>query len=232
MKAKLLYRRHRFPPNIIRYAVWVYHRFALSFRDIEDLLAERGVIVSYETVRRWCMKFGSRYASRLRKRFGPCGDTWDVDEVFVRIRGGQCYLYRAVDQDGDVLDVLVQKRRNAAAAVRFFRKVLKGQGESPRRLVTDKLASYRPAHLEVIPTAVHNTHQYANNRAELSHQHTRQRERTMRRFKSVGQAQRFLAVHSAVHNLFRLGRQLRPACNYRMFRSRAFFRWDELTCAC
>ena len=125
---KSLYHRHRFPPDVIQYAVWLYHRFSLSFRDIEDLLAERGVTVSYETIRRWCGKFGPRYATRLRRRYGQHGDTWHVDELFVRIRGEQHYLYRAVDQDGDVIDILLQRRRDTNAAVRFFRKLLKGQG--------------------------------------------------------------------------------------------------------
>jgi putative transposase len=171
MKAlKPLYHRRRFPPDVIQYAVWLYHRFSLSFRDIEDLLAERGVTVSYETVRRWCKKFGPHYASRLRRRYGQHGDTWHVDEVFVRIRGKQHYLYRAVDQDGDVIDILVQKRRDTNAAVRFFRKLMKGQGGGPRKLVTDKLKSYPAARRKAMPDVVHVTDRYANNRAEVSHE--------------------------------------------------------------
>ena len=146
---KSLYHRHRFPQDIIRHAVWLYYRFCLSYRDVEDLLAERGIKVSYETVRRWCIRFGPVYANRLRKRSGPGGDQWFVDEVFIRIDGQQHYLFRAVDQDGQVLDVLVQKRRNKAAAARFFRRLLKQQCQAPRRLVTDKLRSYAPAHREV-----------------------------------------------------------------------------------
>ncbi len=176
---KSLYQRHRFPPDIIQHSVWLYHRFSLSFRDVEDLLAERGVTVSYETIRRWCGNFGPRYASRLRRRYGQHGDTWHVDEVFVRIRGKQHYLYRAVDQDGDVIDILVQKRRDTDAALRFFRKLLKGQGGGPRRLVTDKLRSYPVAHRRIMPDVVHDTDRYANNRAEVSHESTRQRERLM-----------------------------------------------------
>ena len=175
---KSLYHRHRFPQDIIRHAVWLYYRFCLSYRDVEDLLAERGIKVSYETVRRWCIRFGPVYANRLRKRSGPGGDQWFVDEVFIRIDGQQHYLFRAVDQDGQVLDVLVQKRRNKAAAARFFRRLLKQQCQAPRRLVTDKLRSYAPAHREVMPNTIHDTSQYANNRAELSHEPTRQRERT------------------------------------------------------
>jgi putative transposase len=228
---KSLYHRHRFPPDVIQYAVWLYHRFSLSFRDIEDLLAERGVTVSYETIRRWCGKFGPRYATRLRRRYGQHGDTWHVDELFVRIRGEQHYLYRAVDQDGDVIDILVQRRRDTNAAVRFFRKLLKGQGGGPRRVVTDKLKSYSSARRKLMPDVVHVTDRYANNRAEVSHESIRQRERRMRRFKSVLQVQRFLSVHGVVSNLFRLGRQLLRAKNYRMFRMRAFVRWQRATCA-
>lgn len=227
---KALYYRHRFPPEVIQHAVWLYYRFCLSFRDIEDLLAERGISVSYETVRRWCTKFGARYANRLRKRFGACGDTWHVDEVFVRIGGVWHYLYRGVDQDGEVIDILIQKRRDKCAAKRFFRKCLRKQGQSPRRLVTDKLQSYRSAHREVIPEVIHDTQRYANNLAETSHQPTRQRERQMQRFKSAGQAQRFLFVHGMVRNLFRFARHLMRAKHYRLFRMRSSVRWQQVTC--
>jgi putative transposase len=159
------------------------------------------------------------------------GDAWYLDEVFVTIRGERHYLWRAVDQDGDTIDILVQKRRNKRAAKCFFRKLLKGQCASPRRIVTDKLKSYSAAHREVMPAVPHCTDQYANNRAELSHEPTRQRERQMRRFKSAGQAQRFLAVHGTVGNLFRLGRHLMRASHYREFRSRAFSEWQQVTCA-
>ncbi len=211
--------------------MWLYHRFSLSFRDVEDLLAQRGVEVSYESVRRWCLKFGPEYAARARRRQPRLGDTWHLDEVFVKIGGRQQYLWRAVDQDGDVLDILVQSRRDRRAAERFLRKLMKGQGREPRRLVTDKLGSYRAAHRVVMPSVVHDTGQYANNRAEVSHQPTRQRERQMRRFKSRGQAQRFLSVHGVVQNLFRVGRHLLRSANARMFRARAFAMWMEVTCA-
>ena len=160
------YRRHRFPPEIISYAVWLYHRFCMSFRDVEDLLAERGVVVTHETIRQWCRKFGPDYARTLRRRRGRLGDTWYLDEVFVTIRGERHYLWRAVDQDGDVIDILVQRRRSASAAKRFFRKLLKGQGSEPRWLITDKLGSYRAAHGSVMPSVEHVTARYANNRAE------------------------------------------------------------------
>ena len=228
---KLTYRRHRFPPEIISHAVWLYYRFAVSFRDVEELLAKRGVTVTYETVRQWCGKFGRCYARRLRRRQGRLGDTWHLDEVFVSINGKRQYLWRAVDQEGAVLDILVQPRRDARAAARFFRKLLKGQGAEPRRLVTDKLRSYGTAQRAVMPSVRHDTRQYANNRAEVSHQPTRQRERQMRRFKSPGQAQRFLSVHGVIQNVFRIGRHLLRAAHHRMFRQRAFADWAEVTCA-
>ena len=225
------YHRHRFPPEIISHAVWLYYRFALSFRDVEDLLAKRGVTVTYESIRQWCGKFGRGYARRLRRRQGRLGDTWYLDEVFVTIRGRRQYLWRAVDQEGDVLDILVQPRRDARAAARFFRKLLKGQGAGPRLLVTDKLRSYGTARRVVMASVRHDTRQYANNRAEVSHQPTRQRERQMRRFKSPGQAQRFLSIHGVIQNLFRIGRHLLQAAHHRMFRQRAFGVWAEVTCA-
>jgi putative transposase len=224
------YRRHRFPPQIISHAVWLYHRFSPSFRDVEDLLAQRGVEVSYETVRRWCLKFGPGYASRTKRRQRRLGDTWHLDEVFIRIGGRQQYLWRAVDQDGDVIDILVQSRRDQRAAKRFLRKLVSGQGGEPNRLVTDKLRSYGPAHREVMPSVPHDTRQYANNRAEVSHQPTRQRERQMRRFKSWSQAQRVPTLHGLVQNLFRFGRHLMRSVNARVFRERAFSTWQEVTC--
>ena len=205
------YHGYRFPPEIIGHAVWLYHRFCLSFRDVEDLLAERGILVSYETIRQWCGKFGSAYARRLKRRQGRLGDTWHLDELFVNIRGQQHYLWRAVE--------------------RFFRKLLKGQGREPRRLVTDKLRSYAAAQRTVMPSVIHDTGRYENNRAEVSHQPTRQRERQMRRFKSSAQAQRFLSVHGLTQNLFRVGRHLLRAANQRMLRARAFLVWNAITCA-
>ena len=226
------YRGHRFPREIISHAVWLYHRFCLSFRDVEDLLAERGITVSYETIRQWCRKFGSEYARGLKRRQGRLGDTWYLAELFVNIQGKRQYLWRAVDQDGDVIDILVQPRRNRRAAERFFRKLLKGQGGEPNRLVTDKLRSYGAAHRTTMPSVIHETRQYANNRAEVSHQPTRLRERQMRKFKSAGQAQRFLSVHGIVQNLFRVGRHLVSSANHRMLRDRSFSVWRQVTCAC
>jgi putative transposase len=227
-----LYRRHRFPPEIISHAVWLYHRFTLSFRDVEDLLAERGVTVSYEAIRSWCRKFGLAYARTLRRRQGRLGDIWHVDELFITIRGQRHYLWRAVDQDGDVLDILVTRHRDRKAANRFFRRVLKHQGRPPLQLVTDKLRSYPAAHREVFPSVTHRTGQYENNRAEVSHQHTREQEHQMRRFKSAAQVQRFLSVHGPIHNLFRVGRYHLKAIHHRLLRERAFTDWKTATCPC
>ncbi len=226
------YHGYRFPPEIISHAVWLYHRFCLSFRDTEDLLAQRGVTVTHETIRRWCSTFGPQYARALRRRLGRMGDTWYLDELFVTIQGRRQYLWRAVDEDGDVIDILVQSRRNRRAAERFFRKLLKSQGREPRRLITDKLRSYSAALRTVMPSVVHCTEQYANNRAEVSHQPTRQRERQMRRFKSGAHLQRFASVHGLVQHLFRVGRHLLRAAHHRLLRARSFRLWDEVTCAC
>jgi putative transposase len=230
MNSRSKYYGHRFPPEIISHAVWLYHRYCLSFRDIEDLLAERNIIVSYESIRQWCMKFGPHYARQIRRRNGQLGDTWYMDEMTITtVQGQRRSLWRAVDQDDNVIEILLQKRKNMQAAKRFFRKMLKDQCQSPRRMITDKLKSYGAARKEVMPSVVHCQERRANNRAEASHQHTRQHERQMRRFKSPGQAQRFLAVHSRVHNLFRFGRHRLKACHYKMFRSRAFSIWNEVT---
>jgi putative transposase len=181
--------RHRFPAEIISYAVWLYHVFSLSFRDVELLLAERGVSVSYETIRRWYLKFGASFADKLRRRRPRPGDKWHLDEVFVRIQGELHYLWRAVDQAGVVLDILVQRRREAKAAKRFFKHLLRGLQYVPRVIVTDKLRSYGAAKREVLPNVEHRQSRYLNNRAENSHRPTRRRERQMQRFKSLRQAQ-------------------------------------------
>ena len=207
--------------------MWLYHRFNLSHRDVEDLLAERDITVSYEAIRLWCNKFWAKYAQRLRRQHQGYGDTFFIDEVFVKIQGEQHYLWRAVDQDGEVVDVFLQKRRDGKAAKRFFKRLLKSHGGEPRKIVTDKLGSYRVAHRELIPEVIHDMSQYANNRCELSHEPTRVRERGMRKFKSMNQAQRFLGAHAAVYNLFNLGRHLVSAENYRYFRLRAFSTWEK-----
>ena len=222
-----LHKRHRFPPEIIQFAVWFYYRFNLSHRDIEDLLAQRGILVTLESIRLWCNKFGPQYARRLRRAHRAYGDTFFNDEVFVRIRGQQPYLWRAVDQDGVVVDVLVQQRRNADAARCFFKQLLARHHGGPQKIVTDKLGSYTVARRELIPESIHDTSRYANNRAELSHQPTRVRERGMRRFKSMLQAQRFVRVHAAISNRFNLGRHLVAAEHYRRRRRGAFASWDR-----
>ena len=219
------YKRHTFPPDIISYAVWLYYRFNLSHRDVEDLLAERGIIVSREFIRLWCNKFGALYARRLKRSHRSYGDTFYIDEVFVKINGRQHYLWRAVDQDGEVVDVYLQAKRDGAAAKRFFKRLLRSHGSEPRKVVTDKLRSYGVAHRELIPEVIHSTEQYENNRAEQSHEATRVRERGMRRFKSMAQAQRFVTAHAAVYNLFNLGRPLVGAKHYRDLRISALSEW-------
>jgi len=219
------YKRHRYPKEIISYAVWLYHRFNLSHRDIEDLLAERGIIVSREAIRLWCIKFGAVYSRRLKGKHRGYGDTFYIDEVFIKINGKQHYLWRAVDQDGEVVDVYLQGKRDGAAAKRFFKRLLRNHKGEPRKIVTDKLRSYGVAHRELIPDTIHSTKQYENNRAERSHESTRVREKVMRRFKSVRQAQRFLGAHAAVSNLFNLGRHLVSAEHYKNLRASAFAEW-------
>jgi putative transposase len=224
------YRRHRFPAEIISHCVWLYFRFSLSYRDVEEMMAKRGVVLTYETVREWCLKFGGAYAKRMRSRSPRPGDRWHLDEVFIRIQGKQQYLWRAVDQDGEVLDILVQPRRNKGAAKKFFRKLLKGLKYVPRVIITDKLGSYAVAKAEVLPAVEHRRGRWLNNRAENSHEPTRERERRMRGFKSPGHAQRFLSVFGMIASFFRPGRHLLAAVNYREIMRRRFTQWRELVC--
>ena len=219
------YKRHRFPPEIISQAVWLYFRFALSYRVVEELLAERGVFLTYETVRQWCRKFGQAYANELRRQHPRPGDKWHLNEVFASINGVTHYLWRAVDQDGNVLDTLVQARRDKRAAMKFLRKLLKGLRYVPRVLITDKLASYGAAKRDVLPSVEHRQHQRLNNRAENSHQPTRQRERRMGRFKSPGHAQRFLAAYGPIAAHFRPCRHCLTAHDYRETRTERFATW-------
>jgi putative transposase len=223
------YSGYRFPSEIISYAIWAYHRFCLSFRDVEDLLAERGVTVSCETIGLWCKKSSADYVRKLKRRQGQLGDHWHLDEDFLRINGQLQYLWRAVDQDGDVIDILVQSRRDRRAAERFFCRLLRGQGQPPLRIITDRLRSYSAAMRTSFCNVAHTTERDANNRMEALHQPTRQRERQMRRFKSTVQAQRFLSLHGVVHNLFRLGRHLMRPENCRFLRSRSFSVWRTVT---
>jgi len=220
------YKRHRFPPEVIAHAVWLYYRFALSLRDIEEMLASRGVTVSYEAIRLWCGKFGAEYARTLRRHRPRIGGRWHVDEVFIRIGGAIHYLWRAVDQNGQVVDILVQKRRDRAAAERFFRHLMKATDTVPHTVVTDRLRSYSAALPHVLPGVRHKRGHWLNNRAENSHQPTRERERRMRGFKSFQQAQRFLAVHATVHSHFRPRRHRLTAVQYRAVRRRRFVMWN------
>jgi putative transposase len=224
-----VYKRHRFPAEIISHCVWLYFRFCLSYRDVEELMAERGVVLTYEAVRYWCRKFGQTYANQLRRRRPRPGDKWHLDEVFLTINKQRHYLWRAVDQDGHILDILVQRRRDKKAAKRFFRKLLKGLTYVPRVLVTDRLRSYEAAKRAVLPSVEHRQHRYLNNRAENSHQPTRQRERRMQRFKSSAHAQRFLAAYGPIAEHFRPQRHRLPACEYRQTMGQQFQIWREVT---
>ena len=212
------------------HAVWLYHAFSLSFREMELLLTERSIVVPYETVRRWCKKLGESLADCLRRCRPRPGDKWHLDEVFIRIQSVQYYLWRAVDQDGVVLDILVQPRRDAKAAKRFFRRLLKGLQYVPRVIVTDKLRSYGVAQRQLLPKVEHRQSRYLNNRAENSHRPTRRRERHMQRFKSPGQAQDFLSAHSFIYGHFHPRRHRLAATTYRAIRTQAFNVWHQDTC--
>ncbi|MDX2939004.1 IS6 family transposase [Streptomyces ipomoeae] len=211
----LSYKGHRYPVEVISHCVWLYHRFPLSFREVEELMLERGIVVSYETVRRWCAKFGQQYTSALRRRQPRPDGKWHLDEVFTKIHGERKYLWRAVDQDGNVLDILVQNRRDKAAARRFFRRLMKKTRTVPRVIITDRLHSYGAAHHEVMPSVEHRQSKYLNNRAENSHQPTRQRERAMKGIRSAGGTQRFLSAFSGISPHYRPHRHLLPAHDYR-----------------
>jgi len=228
---KLSYRCHRFPSIVIQQAVWLYFRFALSYRDVEDMLAERGIDVSYETVRRWALKFGGIIARKLRRGRPRPDGRWHLDEVFVSINGRQLYVWRAVDSEGEVLDILVQPRRDRKAALKLMRKLLKKQGVTPATIVTDKLGSYSSALRELGVARRHDTGRWKNNRAENSHQPLRQRERRMKRFKSPGSAQRFLSIHAAVYNVFNIQRHLTSRRTLRVFRDQAMLTWRQATVA-
>src|SRR3954447_5130266 len=217
--------------EIISECVWLYFRFGVSFRDVEEMVAARKVVVSYEAIRCWCDKFGRQFANGLRRRRARTGDKWHLDEVFLKINGVTRYLWRAVDQNGVVLDILVQPKRDRFAAIRFFRKLLWGIGRKPRVIITDKLRSYGAAKRVVMPGVAHRQHRYLNNRAENSHQPTRERERRMRRFKSADHAQRFVEVHGIIGSHFRPRRHLLSAAAYRNIRSKQFRIWNEVTAA-
>lgn len=225
------YSRHRFPPAIIQHAVWLYFRFALSYRDIEDMLAERGIDVSYETVRRWALKFGRIYARQIRRRRPRPSDRWHLDEVFLKIGGKIVYLWRAVDDEGEVLDILVQSKRDRKAALKLLRKLLKRQGYVPNAIVTDRLRSYGAALRELNLADRHVTGGRSNNRAEVSHQPTRRRERQQIRFKSPGSAQRFLSLHAAIANHFNVQRHMISRRTLKTLRATASADWREIVAA-
>ncbi|MDV6278478.1 IS6 family transposase [Rhodococcus erythropolis] len=229
MRVSTTYKGYRFPREIISHCVWLYHRFTLSFREIELLMAARGIEVSYETIRTWCTRFGPEYARRLRRRASRAGDTWHLDEVFVKIRGVRKYLWRAVDQHGNVLDILIQGKRDGKAATRFFRTLLKKQGHTPRVLITDKLRSYQVAHRQTLSATEHRHNKYLNNRCENSHQPTRQREHAMKGFRTVGSAQRFLASFSRISPHFRPPRHRMTATAHRTELATRFQVWDQVT---
>lgn len=226
-----LYRRHRFPPEIIGEAVWLYFRFPLSFRMVEDMLAYKGIIVTHKTVREWAEKFGRAYANKIRRRTARPGDKWHLDEVVITINGCKHWLWRAVDQDGFVLEVLVQKRRDTKAAKRFIRKLLTANGFAPRVMVTDKLKSYAAANRQIgLTVCDHRQHKGLNNRAENSHQPTRRRERIMKRFKSARHLQRFVSIHDPIANLHYIPRNKFTSSAHRQLRQAAMHAWREVAC--
>ena len=227
----IIFKRHRFPPEIIRHSVWLYARFTLSFRDVEDLLAERGLDISYETVRRWFLKFGAPIACNLRHIRPTPSDYWHLDEMVIVIRRRRLWLWRAVDNEGEVLDFLVQSKRNAKAALKLMRKLLKKHGWAPTRITTDKLRSYHVAFRTLGLTAEHINDKRANNRAENSHQPVRRRERKQQRFKSPGSAQRFLNIHSSIYNTFYVQRHFLSRPTFKRFRTDSFNVWKSASAA-
>ena len=228
---KISYKRHRFPPEVIRHSVWLYARFSLSYRDIEDLLAARGLDISYETARRWFLKFGPGISRNLRSRRPTPSDYWHLDEMAIMIGGRRYWLWRAVDNEGEVLDFLVQPKRNAKAAQKLMYKLLKRQGFSPTRIVTDKLRSYHVAFRKLGLSAEHIDDKRSNNRAENSHQPVRRRERKMQRFKSPGSAQRFLNIHAATYNTFYVQRHLINRPTFKQYRAESFNVWENASAA-
>ncbi len=221
------YKRHRFPPEIIARAVWLYYRYPLSLRLVEEMLLERGITVSYETIRRWGHKFGPDYACRLRRKQAGLNDIWHLDEVVININGKKHWLWRAVDQDGYVLDEIVQTRRNTKAAKRLLKRLLKKQGLAPKRMITDKLGSYGAANRQIMPGVEHRSHKGLNNRAENSHVPLRKRERMMQGFRSIGGLQRFVSIFSALRNVFVPPHFKRSALQTHMHRLNAMAEWKS-----
>jgi transposase-like protein len=228
---KLNFTRHRFPPEIIRHSVWPYARFTLSFRDVEDPLAERGLDISYETVRRWFLKFGTHIAANLRRTRPKPSDHWHLDEMVLVIRGCRYWLWRAVGNEGEVLDFLVQRKRDAKAAEKLVKKLLKKHGFAPSRIVTDKLRSYPAAFRAIGLVAEHDRSLRANNRAEDAHQPVRRREHKLQRFKSPGSAQHFLSIHTATYNTFYHQRHLNRRSHFKELRAAAIDVWATASAA-
>jgi putative transposase len=218
----LSFKRHRFPPDMVCHAIWLYARFTLSFRDVEEMLAERGLDVSYETIRRWFLKFGSLIAANLRRTRPTRTDHWHIDEMVIVMQRKRYWLWRAVDNEGEVLDFLVQRKRDAKVAKKPMKKLLKKRGFAPTRIVTDKLRSYPSAFRAIGLMAEHDRGLRANNRAENSHGPVRRRERKLQRFKSPGSAQRFLSIHAATNNSFYHQRHLLKRPLYKQLRSESF----------
>ncbi|OYR30963.1 IS6 family transposase [Brucella pseudogrignonensis] len=226
-----LYRRHRYPAEIIAEAVWLYFRFPLSFRMVEDMLAYRGIFVTHKTVYEWAENFGRTYASNIRRRTPRLGEKWHLDEVVITIKGEHHILWRAVDQDGFVIDVLVQKRRNTTAAKRFMCKLLSAQGCAPRVMVTDKLRSYGAAKRAIgLSGCDHRQHKGLNNRAENSHQPIRRREHVMKRFKSARHVLNFTSIHDPIYNIYYFPCNQFDAADHRELRQAATDMWREIAC--
>jgi putative transposase len=223
------YKRHRYPQEIIAHAIWLYFNFNLSYRDVETILAERGITVSYEAIRYWCLKFGHAYARRIRRHRPQTGDQGHVDEVFIKINGKTQYLYRAIDQHGHILEIMVHQHRNKQAAIRFFRKLLVGCQYVPRVLVTDKLRSYPAAKRCALPSVEHRQHKRLNNVIENSHRRVRKRERMVQRFKAGGSAQRFLSVFEVIYEHFHIKWHQMTASTFRQQRRVQFASWQHIT---
>ncbi len=228
---QLSFKRHRFPPEIIRHSIWLYARFTLSFRDVEEMIAERGLDISYETISRWFLKFGTIIAANLRRSRPRPSDHWHLDEMAIVIQRKRYWLWRAVDNEGEVLDFLVQSKRDAKAAKKLMKKLLRKQGFTPTRIVTDKFRSYPSAFRAIGLTAKHDRGLRANNRAENSHQPVRRRDRKQQKFKSAGSAQRFLSIHSATYNTFYHQRHLNRRTFYKELRAASFDLWQHATLA-
>lgn len=223
------YKRHRFPPAIITHAVWLYCRFNLSLREVEEVFLERGIDVSYETIRRWVAKFGPSIARGLRRRQPRPGDIWHLDEVVVKIKGRKFWLWRAVDQNSVVLDEILQRRRDKKAAKRLLYRLMNRQRRTPKRFITDKLRSYGAAKREIAPGVEHRSHKGLNNRAENSHLPFRKRERAMQGYSTPGSLQRFVSIHSAIRNCFSVPARRRSALTIRYHRLEAFDAWNAVT---